>query len=58
MGWDGVPVYPTEIASAIETAKILIAKIESNKYDSKDLKELAEVNAEIIKYATSNENQD
>lgn len=52
MGWDGVPVYGEDLANAIETAKALIAKIESNKFDSKDLEELAEVNADIIKYAT------
>lgn len=56
MGYNTLPVYPEEIASAIEANKKIIAKIESNKYDEKDLKELAEVNAEIIKYATSNEN--
>lgn len=54
MGWHSLPVYGKDFASAIETAKKLIAKIESNKYDEQDLKDLAEVNAEIIKHATAN----
>lgn len=53
MGVDTFPVYAEDLASAIEASKKIIAKIESNKYDEKDLKELAEVNAEIIKYATN-----
>ena len=55
MGYLSYPIYSEDLANAIETAKILIAKIESNKYDEKDIKELAEVNAEIVKYATTNE---
>ena len=55
MGYPFWPVYGKDFANAIETAKTLIAKIESNKYDEQDVKELAEVNAEIIKYATKNE---
>ncbi len=55
MGYANLPVYSEDLANAIETAKKLIAKIESNKYDEKDIKELAEVNAEIVKYATTNE---
>lgn len=55
MGWVNLPVYGEDFANAIETAKTIIAKIESNKYDEKDVKELTEVNAEIIKYATKNE---
>lgn len=51
MGYHNLPVYGEDLANAIETAKTIIAKIESNKYDEQDLKELAEVNAEIIKYA-------
>ena len=55
MGYPFWPVYGEDLANAIETAKTIIAKIESNKYDEKDVKELTEVNAEIIKYATKNE---
>ena len=54
MGIHTFPVYGEDLGSAIETAKKLIAKIESNKYDEQDLKDLAEVNAEIIKYAIAN----
>ena len=53
MGYLSYPIYSEDLASAIEASKKIIAKIESNKYDEKDLKELAEVNAEIIKYATN-----
>ena len=55
MGRPFFPTYGEDLANAIETAKTIIAKIESNKYDEKDVKELTEVNAEIIKYATKNE---
>lgn len=54
MGWDGFPVYGEDLANAIEAAKKIIAKIESNKYDEQDLKELAEVNYQIVKYASNN----
>ena len=54
MGFDFAPVYGEDLGSAIETAKKLIAKIESNKFDEQDLKELANVNAEIIRYASAN----
>ena len=51
MGRAGAPLYAEDFANALETAKRLIAKIESNKYDEADLDELASVNAEIIEYA-------
>ena len=54
MGRDTLPVYAEDLASAIEAGKKIIAKIESNKFDEQDLKDLAEVNAEIIKYASAN----
>lgn len=54
MGFHTYPVYGEDLGSLIETAKKLIAKIESNKFDEQDLKELANVNAEIIKYASAN----
>ena len=54
MGWDGFPAYGEDLASVIEVAKSLIAKIESGKANELTLKELANVNAEIIKYATAN----
>ncbi len=56
MGFNTFPVYAEDLASAIEASRKIIAKIESNKYDEQDLKELAIINAEIIKYATINEN--
>lgn len=52
MGWIGAPLYGEDFATSIETAKKLIEKIESGKFDEKDVEELSEVNAEIIKYAT------
>lgn len=55
MGRPFFPTYGEDFGNLIETAKTIIAKIESNKYDEKDVKEFAEVNAEIIKYATKNE---
>ena len=54
MGKAGLPWYPEELANAIEANEKIVAKIKSNKYDEKDLQELAEINAEIIKYATTN----
>lgn len=54
MGFDFAPVYGKDLGSLIETSKKLIAKIESNKFDEQDLKELAEVNAQIIEYASAN----
>lgn len=54
MGWLTMPVYGEDLASVIETAKALIEKIESGKFDESTLKEFANVNAEIIKYASAN----
>ena len=54
MGKPGAPWYGEDLATAIETAKKLIAKIETNKYTNETLKELADVNADIIKYANKN----
>ena len=56
MGYVGYPVYGEDLASVIETAKLLIERIESGKADEATLKELANVNAEIIKYATTDKN--
>ena len=56
MGRHGAPVYGEDLASVIETAKALITRIESGKADETTLKELANVNAEIIKYATIDKN--
>ena len=51
MGKAGLPYYGEDLANAIETAKKLIEKVESNVFTADTLVELAEVNTEIIKYA-------
>lgn len=56
MGRNFWPAYGEDLASVIETAKLLIERIESGKADETTLKELANVNAEIIKYATTDKN--
>lgn len=42
MGWGWLPVYGEDIGSAVETAEHLIAKIKTNKFDTKDLAELVD----------------
>lgn len=43
MGRAGLPLYgETDLGSAIETAEKVIAQIKTNKYDKKDLIELAD----------------
>ena len=56
MGRPFIPTYGEDLSSVIETAKTLIARIESGKVDEKTLNELANVNSEIIKYATIDKN--
>lgn len=51
MGKAGFPYYGEDFATDIETAKKLLAKIESRTATAEDLKEFAEVTAEIVKYA-------
>lgn len=48
MGYHSFPVYGEDIGSAIETVKKIIAKIESNKFDTQDLVELTKANDAII----------
>lgn len=55
MGRPGAPWYGEDLANAIEATKVIIAKIESNKFTKTDLVELAHLNAEIIQYAVKNE---
>ena len=47
MGWHSFPVYGEDLGSAIETAEKVIAKIKTNKYDTKDLVELDKALTEI-----------
>lgn len=50
MGWVSLPVYGNaDLGSAIETAKAVIAKIESNKFDNEDIVELHKALSEIAK---------
>lgn len=48
MGAPGAWVYGEDVGSAIETAKATIQKIETNKYDNKDLIELVKATNDII----------
>lgn len=47
MGWMSYPVYGEDLGSAIETAEKVIAKIKTNKFDTKDLVELDKALTEI-----------
>jgi hypothetical protein len=47
MGWYSMPVYGEDLGSAIETAEKVIAKIKTNKFDTKDLVELDKALTEI-----------
>jgi hypothetical protein len=47
MGWVGLPVYGTDLGSAIETVEYAIAKIKTNKFDKDDLVELEKALTEI-----------
>ena len=47
MGWVMMPVYGEDLGSAIETAEKVIAKIKTNKFDTKDLVELDKALTEI-----------
>ena len=50
MGWPSIPLYGNaDLGSAVETAKAVIAKIESNKFDKSDLVELRKALAEVDK---------
>lgn len=47
MGKMGLPFYGENIGDTIQTAKAVIAKIESNKFDEKDLLALIDVLDEL-----------
>lgn len=49
MGLPNLPWYGEDLGSAIETAEKVIGKIKTNKYDKKDLENLAKAVAEILK---------
>lgn len=57
MGLPSLWIYGEDINSAIEAAEKLIEKIKSGKANKKTFAELAEVSAEIAKYANSDENK-
>lgn len=56
MGLPFAPVYAEDIASAVEDIKKVIAKIDTNKFDKKDLLKLHDANAELIKAILRDEN--
>lgn len=47
MGIVGAPLYGTDLGSAIETAKKVIAKIETNKFGVDELKQLDDALTDI-----------
>lgn len=51
----GLPLYGTDLGSAIEVSEKLLAKIKSGKYDKQTLIELAKANTDVISYAVQNE---
>ena len=56
MGRIGFPLYgDIDLGSTIETAKSLIAKIESNRFGKTELVKLEEVLADIRKVIADNE---
>lgn len=57
MGILGLPLYGTDLGTAIEATEKLIAKIKSGKYDKETLIELAKANTEIISYAVQHDYQ-
>lgn len=57
MGWVGLPLYGTDLGSAIETAEKVIAKIKTNRFDKSDLVQLDKALSEI-KDAVADESQD
>lgn len=57
MGWVGLPLYGTDLGSAIETAEKVIAKIKTNRFDKSDLAQLDKALSEI-KDAVADESQD
>ena len=55
MGIMGLPLYGTDLATAIETSEKLLAKIKSGKYDKETLIDLAKANTDVISYAIQHE---
>jgi hypothetical protein len=47
MGFDWAPAYGKKLGSAIEDVEKIIAKIKTNKFDEKDLLDLAKASAEL-----------
>lgn len=54
MGWDSLPLYGDDFASAVETAEKIIAKIKRGKATDKELEELSDVVSTIVKHASEN----
>lgn len=55
MGIMSLPLYGTDLGSAIEASEKLLAKIKSGKYDKQTLIEFAKANTDVISYAVQNE---
>jgi hypothetical protein len=55
MGTVPFPIYGEDIGSAIEQAKKIIAKIETNKYDKHDIVELIKANNVLIASLVEND---
>ncbi len=55
IGIMSLPLYGTDLGTAIEVSEKLIAKIKTGKYDKETLLELAKANTEIISYAIQHE---
>ena len=55
MGLGGLPLYGTDINTAIEAVEKLTEKIKSGKYDKKTLLDLAVANTKVIEYAIVHE---
>lgn len=58
MGWNWLPVYGEDIASAIQDVEKVVSKIKTNKFDKKDLIALVDANNTLIKHLLENENKE
>ena len=58
MGVPGAWMYNKDVGSAIETAEAKIGKVKTNKYDNKDLVELAGTIFSVLVAVINNDEQE
>ena len=57
MGIPGCKYYGEDMGSAIQDAKKVIAKIETNKFDETDVLKLVAANEVLVKYALAHKDE-